>query len=149
MNSTLPEIVEFYSLIQTMKKTGIALIPQIILNYSTKKLYQIEKENLMKNWYNSGLWYGKFLQTKFENPTESLKKFLETCFWEITEIEITKKEENNKLSLKVIAPNQPQENTEFLLEFIDGIMTSLDYKILRKECWKGIIILELEKRKNL
>jgi hypothetical protein len=147
MDSTLPEIVDFYSLIQTMRKTGVVLIPQTILNYSIKKLYQTEKENLLKNWYNSGLWYGKFLQAKFENPTESLKKFLATCFWEITEIEVTKRE-NDKLSLRVIAPGQPQENTELLLKFIDGIMAALNYKILKEECWKGIIILELEKRKE-
>ncbi|RLG91593.1 MAG: hypothetical protein DRO36_03915 [Candidatus Hecatellales archaeon] len=147
MDSTLPEIVEFYSLIQTMKKTGVALIPQTILNYSTKKLYQTEKENLLKNWYNSGLWYGKFLKAKFENPTESLKKFLLACFWEITEIEISKSGDE-KISLKIIAPSQTQENTELLLKFIDGIMTSLNYKILREEFWRGIIIMDLEKRKE-
>ena len=147
MDSTLPEIVEFYSLIKTMRKAGAVLILQDILNYLIKKTYEKEKENLLKNWYTSGLWYGKFLQTKFNNPLEIFKKILTTSFLEITEIEILTK--NNKTSIRVIAPNQPQENTELLLKFIGGVMNSLNYKVLKEENWKGIILLETEKRKEL
>ncbi|RLI04823.1 hypothetical protein DRO26_03890, partial [Candidatus Bathyarchaeota archaeon] len=97
--------------------------------------------------YTSGVWYGKFLQTKFKNPLEIFKKILTSCFWEITEVEISP--ENNKLYIKVIAPNQSQANTELLLKFINGVMASLNYKTLKEESWKGIIHLELEKRKGL
>lgn len=143
MNSTLNEISEFYTLIKTMRQAGAVLMPPEILDYSIKHLYHLKKESLLENWYNSGLWYGKFLETKFNDPIDIFKKILTTCLWEITEANTEVREE--KVSLRVVAPNLPRENTELLLKFITGVMNALEYKVIKQEYWKGIILLELEK----
>ncbi len=147
MNSTLDEILDFYSLIKTMRQAGAVLVPPEILDHSVKNLYQLQKDSLMENWYNSGLWYGKFFETKFDDPIAVFKKILTTCLWEITEANTTIHDE--KITLRVVAPNLPRENTELLLKFIVGVMTALNYKIIKQEYWKGIILLELEKTLKL
>lgn len=149
LDSTLPEIVDFYVLVKTLRKAGATLIFSDILNYSIKRLYEVEKEKLLKSWFSSGLWYGKFLKAKFQKPIEVLKKVLTSLFFfEISEVEFSNIEEN-KFSLKVISPNQPQENTELLSSFLEGILNALDFNILNRDCWRGIIIFEVEKRIKL
>ena len=143
MNSTLDEISNFYNLIKTMRQAGAVMMPPEILDYSIKQLYPLEKDSLLENWYNSGLWFGKFLETKFDNPLEIFREILTTCLWDITEASIEPKK--NNISLRVVAPNLPRENTELLLKFISGVMHTLDYKVAKQEYWKGIILLELRK----
>ena len=143
MNSTLDEILEFYRLIKTMRQAGAVMMPPEILDHSIKHLYPLKKKALLENWYNSGLWFGKFLETKFDDPLKIFREILTTCLWDITEANIEPKE--NNISLRVVAPNLPRENTELLLQFISGVMHTLDYKVIKQEYWKGIILLELRK----
>ncbi|WP_309492972.1 hypothetical protein [Candidatus Hecatella orcuttiae] len=144
LNATPTQVVEYYSLMETMKKAGAVIITLDILNHCIEKLSRIDKD-LSKKWYTSGLWYGKYLSAKFQDPLETLKKILTTCFWEITEVELIQKDEEN-LTLRVLAPNHTEVHTELLLRFVEGIVNSLDYKVQREEHWKGIILLDLQKR---
>jgi len=145
MDTTLTDIVEFTSLIETMKKAGAVITTNDILDHSIKRLYRLEKKSLMEKWYVSGVWYGKYLSAKFKDPVDVFQKILTTCFWEVTEADISTVEDNN-LSMRIVAPSHSKENTELLLKFIVGLMNALNYRTVKEEFWKGIIMLKLEKR---
>jgi len=145
MNTSLAEVVEFYDLMESMKKAGGTVTRRDIFNYSVQRLYMTEKDALLKKWYHSGVWYGRYLATKFNNPVDAFKKILTSCFWEITEVELTNQEDDS-ISLRVLVPTHSHENTELLSKFIQGVMNTLAYRLVKEEFWEGIIILKLAKR---
>ena len=144
-NTSLAEVVEFFDLMESMKKSGATVTRRDIFNYTVQRLYMKEKDALLKKWYHSGVWYGRYLATKFENAVDAFRKILASCFWEITEVEFTNRD-NGSLSLRILVPTHSHENTELLSKFIQGVMNALTYKTLKEEFWEGIITLELTKR---
>ncbi|MHC1589511.1 MAG: hypothetical protein ACXQTQ_00925 [Candidatus Hecatellaceae archaeon] len=145
MDSTLAEIVEKYKFIETLRKAGAVMVTLDLLNYCLDQLLETRSKDLLERWYESGVWYGKYLSAKFENPLEALSKTLNMYFWEISEIRFSSNSDGTA-TIKIIAPNQSHEHTELLAKFVEGVVNSLNYKISKREFWKGIIILELVKR---
>ncbi|RLI25479.1 MAG: hypothetical protein DRO52_03965 [Candidatus Hecatellales archaeon] len=145
MDSTLPEILEKYRFIETLRKAGAVMVTLDLLNYCLDRLLETQSKSLLEKWYEAGVWYGKYLSAKFENPLEALTKTLNIYFWEVTETRLSSNSDGTA-TLKIIAPNQSQEHTELLARFIEGVVNSLNYKVSRREFWRGIIILELVKR---
>jgi len=145
MDSTLTEIVEKYRFIETLRKAGAVMVTLDLLNYCLDQLLETRSKDLLERWYESGVWYGKYLSAKFENPLEALSKTLNMYFWEISEIRFSSNSDGTA-TIKIIAPNQSHEHTELLAKFVEGVVNSLNYKISKREFWKGIIILELVKR---
>ena len=144
-NTSLVEVVEFYELMESLKKAGATVTRRDVFNYAVQRLYLTEKETLIEKWHNSGVWYGRYLATKFEKSVETFKKILTTCFWEITEVQITNREDGS-LMLRILAPTLSQENTELHSKFIQGVMSALTYRTVKEEFGEGIIILEFTMR---
>ncbi|RLI33619.1 hypothetical protein DRO53_05100 [Candidatus Bathyarchaeota archaeon] len=144
LDATLPEILEKYVFTETLRKAGAVMVTLDLINYCVDRLMENHSEDLLKKWYESGVWYGRYLSAKFEKPLEALAKTLNMYFWEISEVRLSNS--NGKTSIKIIAPSQKQEHTELLAKFVEGVVNSLNYKVERKEFWRGIIILELVKR---
>jgi len=145
MDSTLPEIIERYRFVETLRKAGAVMVTLDLLNYCLDRLLETRSADLLEKWYESGIWYGKYLSAKFENPLEALSKTLNMYFWEISEIRFSFSSDVTA-TIKIIAPNQSHEHTKLLAKFVEGVINSLNYKISKRESWRGIIILELVKR---
>lgn len=142
---SLGEIIDFYTLIEVMKKAGSIITTSDVLNHLITRLYPLEKEGLQEKWYVSGVWYGKYLSMKFNDSLEVFKKILEVCTWDVTEASLAKSD-GGRLSLRCVAPSHTVENTELFLHFLRGVMHSFNYKIVKEEFYKGIIMMDLEKR---
>ncbi|MHC1586757.1 MAG: hypothetical protein ACXQTV_04365 [Candidatus Hecatellaceae archaeon] len=145
LDTTLPEIIDKYVFTETLRKAGAVMVTLDLINYCVDKLMENHGESLLKKWYESGVWYGRYLSAKFDNPLEVLAKTLTMYFWEISEVRVASNDDGTA-SLKIIAPGQKQEHTELLAKFVEGAVNSLNYKVERREFWRGIIILELVKR---
>lgn len=145
MQTSLPEVLEFYMLSQLEKDVGSIIITSDLLNYMTKKLYKTDKEDLLKKWYDAGLWHGKYLSVKFpkENWIQIFAKLIKTCSWNITDFAIADEGEN--INIRCISPNFTSENTEVFQKFLEGVLHSSDYKTLKNERLKGMILLEFKK----
>lgn len=148
MKVSLEEIIDFYTLIEIMKKAGAIITTSDVQNYLINRLYGIEKESLLEKWYVSGVWYGKYLATKFDDAVGIFKRIFEACLWDVTEANLTVKNDS-AIELRCVAPSHTPENTELLAEFIKGVMNALNYKVTKQEFWKGIILMDLEKRRPL
>jgi hypothetical protein len=49
---------------------GGSFVPMDVLNYLTQKAYAQDKPAFLAKWYESGIWYGKFLKEKFVDPVK-------------------------------------------------------------------------------
>lgn len=145
LNRPLREIVDFFELMEAQKASGAVVTPIDLLTYLISRLYPREKEALYEKWYKSGKWYGLYLLSRFpeQDPVEAFGRLLEVSRWDLDEVRVTKG--GGTVKLRCVSPLLPIENTELLLRFMEGVMHSLGFKAKKKECLKGMILLEFEK----
>jgi len=146
MNWSLEDIVERFRLLEIDRDSGAVFVATDTLLYMVERLYQQEKETLLKRWYGSGRWYGKYLQVKFhdEEPLDMVEKLLDACSCKSSEIRIFREE--NKLSLNWLSPNDSLEYTELFSKFLEGIIHSFGYNTKNNDVSKGLIVLEFKKK---
>jgi len=147
MGKSLEDIVERFRLLEIERDSGAVFAATDALLYMVERLYQQERERLLEKWYESGRWYGKYLQIKINDgePLNTLEKFLEACSPKSCEIRILR--EGDKLTLNRLSPNESLEYTEAFSKFLEGVIHSFEYETKRNDISKGLIVLEFE-RKN-
>jgi hypothetical protein len=140
------ELLDFYTLMMLEKDRGAVLIPIDLLNHLLQKGYKIDKEDLLEKWYECGLWYGKYLSIKSqsENWLQIFEKLMKKCAWNISDFSITTQGEN--ISIKCVSPYFTTESTEAFMKFLEGTMHSANYKTIKNECLKGMILLDFKKQ---
>jgi len=145
MNRSLGDIVEIFRLLEIERDSGAMFTTKDTFLYMVEKLYHQEKEELLKKAYESGRWYGKYLQMKFDDgePLDLLEKLLNTCFWDSSEIHIARNE--GKVTLNRLSPNDSIEYTEMIARFIEGIVNSFGYDTKSNDVSKGLISFEFGK----
>jgi len=146
MNRSLDDIVERFRLLEIERSGGAVFATKDTLLFMVEKLYQREKEALLENWYGSGRWYGKYLQVKFDDsePLDMLEKFLCSCSWDSGEIRISK--DGGKLSLTRLSLNDSLEYTELASKFIEGIISTFGYELVKQDVSKGLTVQEFERK---
>ena len=142
------EVVDFYELMRIQKNAGLVMIFSDTLDYLISKLYLEEKEDLLQKWYDTGVWYGKYLQAKFHSrqPVEMLEKLLSVTLWDVNEIELSK--ENDGITLRCVSFTLSVERTKLLTSFLEGIMYSMGYETSEKDVIRGIIRMKLKVSKR-
>jgi hypothetical protein len=146
INRSLNDIVERFRLFEIERNSGAVFATKDTLLYMVGKLYHQEKDVLLKNWLDSGRWYGRYLKVKFndEEPLDMLEKLLCSCSWDLSEIRISK--DGDKLSLTRLSPNDSLEYTELISKFIEGIISSFGYEIKTHDISKGLTVQEFERK---
>jgi len=143
MGVPLKEIIEYYKLADIERKSGGITTRKDIMNYLISKVYPAEKDEMLKKWYESGLWYGTYLLIKFEKEKsiEMLQKLFRTLAWGISDITISAEED--RLHLRCTAPeHQTVEETELFSKFLEGAIHSLGYETTKRKILKGLILLD-------
>lgn len=141
MHTTLAEILEFYALAKLEKDAGAIVVPASVLDAMVKRLWELDKEELVEKWYDSGRWFGQYLSIKFPNE-DILQKFEKTMknLSGMTDFSLAFTQENT--SVTCVSLNFTPETTECLSRFIEGVMHSLRYRSFRRLCLKGLIQLD-------
>jgi len=144
MNRSLEDIVERFRLLEIERDSGAVFTTKDVLLFMVEKLYQQEKEALLKRSYESGRWYGKYLQVKFHDgePLDILEKLLDVGS-DSSEIRIFR--DGNKISLTRLCPHDSLEHTDLVSKYLEGIVHSFGYESKNNDVSKGLIILEFEK----
>jgi len=148
MQTSPPELLEFYKLMKLEKDRGAVIIPIDLLNNLTKKCYETDKEDLLQWWYDCGLWYGKYLSIKSQTESwfQTFEKLMKKCAWNVSDFSITTQGEN--VSVKCVSPYFTMESTEAFTKFLEGIMHSANYETIKNECLKGMILLNFKKQES-
>ena len=145
MQTSPAELVEFFTLMKLEKDSGTTIIPVDLLDYMLTKMYNTDKEELLKKWYEAGHWWGKYLSIKSQPDdwVQTFEKLVKKCAWNITDFSVN--HQQGHTNVKCVAPHFALESTEALTKFFEGVMHSAGYKTVKNECLKGIILLTLKK----
>ena len=137
MNKTLNSIIDSYTLSEISRKTGVVAVPRDFLELGLDRIFSESEEDLLKIWFQTGRMYGLLLKGKFNDEIEAFIRLVKEGLWRVNEVEVKNVEKS--LSLRFIAPSISKERSTLLLAFIEGALTSLDYRIDEKNSYKGII----------
>jgi predicted DNA-binding protein len=144
MGKSLRQVIDAYIMIETVKNSGSTIISSESLYIIIQKIYGGSGDELRRKWFEAGEWYGKYILAKFgnlKNP-EELRNLIEAYLWDMNEIHLVRLED--KAVLRCISPHQPLELTELSASFLEGVMSALGYKCIRKDVVKGVILMEFK-----
>ena len=139
------QAAEFLDIMKAQRNLGGAFVPADVLVYLNNTVCGTENGQLQTKWYESGKWHGKYINEKFRDPVQALKKFIEAIRWDLSEVEV--KQSQNVVRFRCISTLLTGEATELLATFIEGAMHSMGYGTDKKDALKGMILLEF--RNNL
>jgi len=146
MNRSLEDIVDRLRLLEIERDSGAVFTKKDILLFMVGQLYKQEKVPLLKKAYESGRWYGKYLQIRFQDgePLDTLGKLLDVCSWDSSEIRLFRDED--ALSLTRLCPSDSLEHTELVSKYLEGIIHSFGYETRKNDVSKGLIVIDFERK---
>lgn len=145
MGHSLKEIVDFYEMMMMQREAGLVMVPSEVLNKITERFYPNEKNMLESIWYESGVWYGKYLLVKVrrEDPIDVFGEMLKATGWNIKDVVFERR--GDKLVFKCFSLMLSLENTALLMKFIVGVMETLGYEVISQNYLRGVIEIEFRK----
>lgn len=145
MGRSLRDIVDFYELMWMQREAGLIMVPYEVLNKIAERFYPSEKETLESIWYESGVWYGKYLLVKVKDgdPAEVFVETLKSAGWDIKDVVFERHGRN--AVFKCFSLTLSLENTALLSKFIEGVMEAIGYEILNKSHLRGVIEIDLKR----
>lgn len=137
------QLVDACEIMWAYRVLGGAFVPMDVMNYLIRKAYASDKEAFQAKWYESGVWYGKFLKEKFADPVVGFKEFLVATRWDLSEVDVI--QQRDSIKFRCVSSVLSAEATELLVKFVDGVMSGMGYRIGCHDCVKGIVALEYKK----
>jgi len=137
------DLTTFYKLMKIEMDSGAVMVPAEILLKLIKRCEY--NDELKKEWFMAGEWYGKYLTAKFERPLEVLPSLLSTCLWQLSEVKVEVRE-GGTTNVNIIAPNTDQHLLELTGKYLEGLMNALGYRAVKSDIVRGVAILEFLKK---
>jgi hypothetical protein len=132
----LKGMVRYFEILQSQKASGAVFTPLIVFDFLTSKVYATDKEKLLDVWFVSG----KYLAEKFGNPVQALADLLQAARWDLNEVDV--KKIDGKIKFRCTSTALTKEGTELLLKFIEGALAGMEYKTVKSEFMKGLVLVE-------
>ena len=136
----LKGMVRYFEILQSQKASGAIFTPLTVFDFMTCIVYASDKEALLKAWFESGKWYGKYISEKFEDPVQALADLLQAARWDLNEVNVNKT--GGTFKLRCTSTALTKEGTELLMQFVEGALVGLSCKITKNEFIKGLILVE-------
>ncbi|MCW4034080.1 MAG: hypothetical protein NWF03_01810 [Candidatus Bathyarchaeota archaeon] len=136
------EAAEYLEIMQAQRNLGGAFVPLDVLTYLNDNDCKTNEDMLPEKWYESGIWHGKYLKEKFEDPVCAFKKFLKATRWDLSEVEV--KRTQNNVKFRCISNLLTGAATELLARFIEGAMHSFGYSTQKRDALKGMVLLDFK-----
>lgn len=142
MGQSLAEIIDEYSILKKAKEIGSIIVMAEGLWYSMlESVFEGNKESLIKAWYNTGLWYGKYLSAEFlgQEPLKAIEKVLKVLLWGTSDLAIVRSGE--QVMVRCIGQRFPLSYTMLLASFLEGVGNAIGYETVRKDISRGVILI--------
>ena len=127
--------------VKTLKVLGGVFIPQPVLECLVDENCRFNKEKILEKWFESGKLYGVYLKDS-DNKAQILQAFFEISRWNFNEVRISNESSNYKI--KCVATSITSEETEYIIKFLEGLITGLMCSLSHLEYIKGLIIAEFK-----
>jgi hypothetical protein len=137
-----PEAIgEIMEVIQVQRVLGGTFVPLDVLNFISSPEIPPKRDGLEAKWHESGKLYGRYINERFSDPLNKFKTFLGVMRWDVNEIVFT--HNGDTVSVRCVSTSLSSEGTRLLSEFLKGAMEAMGFRVLKVDCMKGMIILEL------
>ncbi len=131
---TVGELADFYRCLKIAKDSGSLIVPSdLFISLMDRCDYN---DNLKKEWYSAGQWYGKYLSAKFGEPIKVLPGLLPKILWHLSEVLIEVRD--GTVAVSIIGPNSNPKLLELTGRYIEGLMHALGAKTLKDETIRGV-----------
>lgn len=141
---SIKDAVRSYMVASMNRSAGIILVPVNLMNSILARIGGEYLEEIYRDAYESGYWYGRYISVKFDNPLEAIRSLLSYILLTPTDISI--EGDGGSILFRLISPNLSSETTKLLLSIFEGVMSALGYETDRAEYTKGIVIASFKKR---
>lgn len=145
---SMKDLVDFYFLANTLRKSGAVILPGDLFQFMVDKVYRGSREDLNKVAFEAGQWVGKYLAAKSLNcsPEDTLKAVLPMYMWDASEIYVDCSSKSMKI--RYISSSRSHERSELLSSFLEGVASALGYALNGKEVYRGVVSLDFAKEQQ-
>ena len=141
------EVYPSWRLCRMLQDTDAVPLPGELVEKLMSKMYSIDKDWLLKEWYDQGKHVGSYLHMYAPNfellvsRVEELEGFLP-----VKRVEFERKDTPDKIEMgiKVIGAGYSLESTRCTEQFILGLLSDYPYKVLSSRVTEGLIEVKLE-----
>ncbi len=134
------EITTLLETLQIQRVLGGTFIPIDVVNHMCNRTYVQEKDLILSLWSDSGKLYGKYIKERYDHPIMTLINLLRTMRWDLNEVAL--REEKAMSKFRCISTSLNESGADLLSRFIEGAITGMGFKVLRRECLKGLIVID-------
>jgi len=142
MGSNLKEAVDLYQISGVQRGAGNIQVTRGVLRGIIQRLYEEDKEELLRVWGDHGRWYGAYLKAKMGGG--ALLGFLEKDLlvsWNLDEAEIT--QQDLMVSVRLVSFGMSVEFTDLLVSYVLGLMEELGFSESERDILRGLVSLKL------
>lgn len=134
------EITKLLETLQIQRVLGGTFVPIEVVNHMCNRAYVQEKDLILSLWFDSGKLYGKYVKERYENPIATLISLLETMRWDLNEVALSEEKKTSKL--RCVSTSLNESGADLLSRFIEGAIMGIGLKVVRRECLKGLIVID-------
>jgi len=127
--------------IKTLRVLGGSFTPRLVLECLMNENCRSSREKLLEKWFESGKLYGAYLRDS-SSRIEALKTLLENLRWDFSEIQVVN--EDNTYRIRYVSTSMSSEETEYIVKFIEGIITGLTCNLNSTEYIRGLITIKFK-----
>lgn len=135
------QMADFFDVLQTNRVLGGLFVPTSVLDFMLEKCN--DSAQLASIWLDSGRWTGKYLTEKFADPLTAFARFLELSRWDLNEVDI--KVSGAGVKVQCVSTVMSLASTNMLAKFVEGSMDGIGYKLVNKDCLKGMLIMNFKR----
>lgn len=140
----LSEVAGECKTMKAAKDAGFVLVPENLLYETMDRAYRESKNWMMKKWFDSGEWFGKYCSLRESGDRiERLGRDIHGFLWNAREFDLARNG-SSQVSLRCVSPRFSESYSTFLSGFLEGILNALGYKCSQKDIAKGFMQLKFE-----
>lgn len=149
MGLSLEEVVDQYGTIKAAKSAGFVPVVESLWYDVIKRLFRRSKKWMIKRWYESGQWYGKYYSVRNpQDPLMAFKNDMGSLTWNVSEFSIVEDEGKDRVIVRCVSPRFPLSYVNLFSAFLEGALNAFGYECTKSGVSKGIIRLSFTKVKS-
>ena len=143
LGMSLRQVVDERWMLERAQETGFTFTIEQLLYRTVDEAYESDKKKYTKIWREMGHWYGKYYQTKHDEPMAAFREALELFTLGTSEYNLDNN--NRDLTFSFLGEKLTPGYIELFSVFIEELLSVLGYKLVEKEINRGIIKLEMKR----
>jgi len=140
---SLSQVVDERWMLEKAQETGFTFTIEQLLYRIVEEAFEQNSNKSKKIWKEMGHWYGKFYQSRNDDPLEAFREALELFTLGTSEYKLENSDRN--LTFSFIGEKLTPGYIELYSVFVEELLSVLGYEIKEKEINQGIIKLEMSR----